>query len=232
MIVDDATFTRQSLPALMPELTFNGCFATAEQLVSSNVTADLVILEVQRADKCVDEVRQGLAGLRLAVAAGHRVCVYTQEARTFIHAACLAAGAAGVVSRADPLAVTQAAFLEVARGGRIITQGLINAFDLLPRRRQLTVLSPRQRTIVSARARQLTFAAIAGKLEIPATVVLDEWRTASAALSCFLQAACLEVATGALGLVPDDLADIWPSPPLRCPTTATRADRPVVSEQN
>lgn len=212
MVVDDATFTRQSLPALMPKLDFLAGFATAEDFVASGVRPDLVILEVQRADKCLDEVRQGLGGLRLAVGAGHRVCVYTQEARPFIHAACLAAGARGILSRAEPLDITQHAFLEVARGSTILTQGLIGAFDLLPRRRQLDVLCPRQRTILKARARRLTFEDIAAELDVPVTIVLQEWRAASAAVSRFLQEACLETVTGGLGLVTDGLADIWPGP--------------------
>lgn len=212
VIVDDATFTRQSFPELMPELNVQAGFATPQQLVSSGVRADLVILEVQRADKSVDEVRLGLDGLRLAVAEGHRVCVYTQEARPFIHAACIAAGANGVVSRAESLPVTQRAFLEVARGSTIITQGIINAFDLLSRRQQLTVLTPTQRSILNARARRLTFTDIATQLELPVDVVLDEWRAASAAIARYLQESCLETATTSLGLVAEDLADIWPCP--------------------
>jgi DNA-binding NarL/FixJ family response regulator len=220
IVVDDATFTRQSLPALMPKLNITADFATAQQLISSGARADLVILEIQRADKCPDEVRQGLDGLRLATGAGHRVCVYTQEARPFVHAACLAAGAKGVVSRAASLPVTQDGFLEVARGSTIITQGLINAFDLLPRRRQLTVINPRQRTILSSRARQLSLTEIAEQLEIPLSVVQEEWRIACVAVSRFLQEACLEVATNVLGLIPGELGDIWPQPQPRCPESS------------
>lgn len=211
----------------MPKLNVTAAYPTAEELIASGIRTDLVILELQRADKCVDEVRAGLEGLQQAVRAGYRVCVYTQEARTFIHAACLASGARGVVSRGEPLSVAQQAFLDVAGGHTIVTQGIINAFDLLPRRRQLTVVTPTQRTIVGARARQDSFAEIAARLEIPLPAVMDEWHRACEAVSGYLQEVCLEVATEILGLVPDELGDVWPQPTLR---RAPRTDEPQASE--
>ena len=224
VIIDDATVIRQSFPAVMPELEIAATFATADQFISSGVRVDLVILELQRVDKCPIEVRRGLDSLRLAVAEGHRVCSYTQEARPFVHAACLAAGARGVVSKGDPLPVAQQLFLDVARGQTIITADLITAFDLLPKRRQLAVLTARQRSILNARARRLTFAETAEKLDLDASVVLTEWRKASAALGEHLRGADLELVTGQLELDPAGLADIWPVAPSDGPRTRVRTE--------
>ncbi|MFV0533842.1 MAG: hypothetical protein ACK5MR_09330 [Cumulibacter sp.] len=210
ILVDDSSLTRASLPALMPELEFVGSFSTADECVGHGSRADVTVLELERADKCVNEVRHGLDGLRRAIRAGHRACVYTQEPRPFIHAACLAAGAKGVVSRAKPLDVAEKAFLEVAHGHAIISQGLVIAFDQLPRRHQLAMLTPQQRSVLSARARALPSPAIAGMLHLPAHQVQLEWRRICSAISRFLQRGDLSVATGVLGLPTDDLADLWP----------------------
>ncbi|WP_134322213.1 response regulator transcription factor [Cumulibacter soli] len=210
ILVDDSSLTRASLPGLMPELDFVGSFSTADECVGRGTRADVTIIELERADKCVNEVRHGLDGLRRAISAGHHACVYTQEARPFIHAACLAAGAKGVVSRAKPLDVAEKAFLEVAHGHAFISQGLVIAFDQLPRRHQFAMLTPQQSTILNARARGLPFPAIAGMLHLPASQVQFEWRRICSAISHFLQRGDLSVATGVLGLPADDLADLWP----------------------
>lgn len=210
-IVDDATVIRRSFPLLMPELDVVASFNTAAQLIDSGVEADLVVLEVQHSEKNPDEVRAGVEGLRDAVAAGHRVCVYTQEHRPFVHAACLASGAQGVVSKAQPLPTAQQAFLAAARGATITPAGLIQAYDLLPANRQLTIFNGRERAVLSARARHLAFSEIAVRLDLSEAAVIDAWHTLCASIGKHLQTSCLDVAVTRLGLDPTNLADLWPA---------------------
>ena len=211
VVVDDAILIRQALPVLMPKLHITSSFATADEFCGSGVRADLVILEMQRVDKCPDEVRRDIDDLRRVVSQGHQVCSYTQETRPFVHAACLASGARGVISKADPLPVAQELFLSVAGGDTIITADLVAAFDLLPRRRQLAVLTECQRSILTARARRWSFPVTAAHLGLPEDVVRTEWQAASEALARYLHHADLDTVTARLDLDPGALADIWPT---------------------
>lgn len=224
-IVDDATVIRSSFPFLMPELDVVASFTTASQLLDSGIEVDLVVLEVQHSEKNPDEVRAGVTALRAAVAAGHRVCVYTQEHRPFVHAACLASGAQGIVSKAQPLPTAQQAFLAAARGATITPTDLIQAYDLLPANRQLAIFNGRERAVLNARARHLAFNEIAARLELSEAAVLDAWHALCASIGKHLQTSCLDVAITRLALDPTNLADLWP--PCRCPGGGNRQSGPV-----
>lgn len=211
IVVDDATAIRQSLPALMPALDFIGSYSSAEDLVRSGQRADLIVLDLHLVNSRQKEVRQGIAALRLVASAGHRVCIYTQEERRFVLAACLAAGAAGVASKADPLEPVQEAFLEVAAGGSVIPQPLISVIELLVRRNQLTVLSERQREVLAGRARGLTYAELAAKLYVSESTLRGYWRDTADVVRHHLQEESTPAdIEHALGLTPGDLLDIWP----------------------
>ena len=220
MIIDDATFIRQAFPALMPQLSIRGSFVTVQQFITSGVQADLVILELQRVDKCPHEVRRGITGLHLAVLAGYRVCIYTQEPRPFIHAACLACGATGVVAKGDPLPDAQRTFLEIARGHAVVPPELIEAFDLLPRRRQLTMLTAGQRAVLRARAQRAMVSQTAAQLGLSVPEVFADWRAVSEAVRRYLQHTPLSMVLRELHLDPDAMADIWCPPPGTADTVA------------
>lgn len=99
LVVDDATVIRESLPALMPQIDVVGVHSRVETLLEECPPADLVVLDLHLANSAQPSARQGVAAVRSVVAAGYRLCVYSQEERRFVLAACMAAGATGIVSK-------------------------------------------------------------------------------------------------------------------------------------
>jgi len=194
----------------MPRLEFLGSFSSAEELIASGQRADLVVLDLHLVNSRQQEVRQGIAALRLVTGAGHRACVYTQEERRFVLAACLAAGASGIASKADALQPVQETFLEVAAGGTVVPQSLIGLIELLVRRKQLTVLSERQRDVLAGRARGLTYAELAAKLYLSESTLRGYWRDTTEAVRQYLEHTTPADIEHALGLAPGDLLDVWP----------------------
>lgn len=83
-VVDDSTLVRESLVSLMPRLQDGGRFATVEALLAQAPVVDLVVLDLRLVNAAQPAVRQGVAGVRAAVAAGYRVCVYSQDERPFV----------------------------------------------------------------------------------------------------------------------------------------------------
>ncbi|WP_153506231.1 response regulator [Cumulibacter manganitolerans] len=213
LVVDDATFIREAFPVLMPQLDVRGAFPTAEALLVSRRRADVVVLELQEAQKCPVELRAGMAALRTLTRAGYAVCVYTQEQRPFVHAACLASGAVGVVSKSAPSPLAQDAFVDVANGGTEFPPELLARIQQLSERGGLGLLSPRKRQIFAARARGMSITAIAATLlDEPEALAVEEWHITGRLVREFLSYASLAMISRQLGLDPEDFADIWPIP--------------------
>lgn len=207
VIVDGATVIRTAFPGLLPRLDVCGAFQTADGLLEARLPADVVVLELP----WPVQLRAGMAALRDLVAARYTVCVYSQEDRPFVHAACLASGAAGVVSKSAPLRVAQAAFVEVAGGGSEFPAELLVRLQRLSERGGLGVLSPRERQILAARAHGLPLPAIAALLGEPEAGAVEECRATGRVLREFLSCASQEMVSRLLALDPEDLADIWPT---------------------
>lgn len=157
-VVDDATVIRESLPALMPGLRFAGGWSTIEAMLAARPVADALVLDLHLSNASQPDVRQGVAAIRAAVAAGYRVCVFSQEERRFVLAACLAAGASGVVSKSAPTARAEEVITAVADGEVVVPPSVIGLVEVLVRRNSLTILSERQRQVLAGRARGLTYA--------------------------------------------------------------------------
>ena len=62
--------------------------------------------------------------------AGYRVCVFSQEERRFVLAACLAAGAHGLVSKAASTPRLEEALREVAAGQVVIPPAVIGLVEV------------------------------------------------------------------------------------------------------
>lgn len=212
VVVDDATAIRQSLPALLGRLEVIGSFSSSEQFDASGLRPEVVVLDLHLVNARQQEVRQGVAALRHVRGAGHRVCIYTQEERPFVLAACLAAGAFGIASKADSLEHAEAAFLEVAAGGTVIPRSLVGAIELLVRRGQITLLSPRQRDVLAGRARGLTYAEMASRLFLSESTLRGYWRETAEAVRDYLAETTPSDIEHALGLAPGDLLEIWAEP--------------------
>lgn len=210
-VVDDATVIRESLAVLMPELDVVGSFPSVEQLVRERPVVDLVILDLHLANAAQPDTRQGIAAVRAAVAAGYRVCVYSQEERRFVLAATIAAGARGVVSKSEGLAAAQEDFRSVAAGEVVIPQALIGLVEVLARRNSLTILSERQRQVLAGRARGFTYAELGEQLYLSESTLRGYWAAVTDTVSAYLQQVTPADIEHALGLGPGDLLEFWPA---------------------
>ncbi|MBU2695860.1 MULTISPECIES: hypothetical protein [Pimelobacter] len=203
--VDDTTALRASLGLLLPDLDFVSAHPNVEDLLAKRPDADVVVLDLHLATAGQPEATQGPEAIRALVAAGYRVCVYTQEQRRFVLAACLAAGATGVVSKTETLEATAAAFRAVADGELVVPPAIAGLLEVLVRRGSLTVLSPRQRQVLAARARGLTFAEMSRTMYLAESTLRGYWIDLSRIVQEYLHETAAGDIERALGLGPGDL---------------------------
>lgn len=223
VVVDDATVIRQSVPALMTGLEVVGSYARVETLIAQRPVADLVILDLHLVNSTQPSARQGVAAVRAVVEAGYRACVYSQEERRFVLAACLAAGATGIVSKSAPVEVAQQAFLDAVAGRIVVPQAVISLMELLVRRNGITILGERQRQVLAGRARGLTYAELSRTLYLSESTLRGYWRELTMIVSRYLQDTTPADIERALGLGPGDLLEFWPSPASTTPGTVAAA---------
>jgi DNA-binding NarL/FixJ family response regulator len=209
-VVDDAAVIRDSIGLLMTDLAVVGAYATVEELVTARPRADLVVLDLHLANAAQPEVRQGIAAVRTVIELGYRVCIYSQEERRFVLAACLAAGATGAVSKSLPTAVAQRQFADAARGLTVVPQSVIGLLEVLVRRNAITVLSDRQRQVLHGRARGLSYGQLAAQLYTAESTLRGYWKDITQTLSAYLTSTTPAEVEHALGLAPGDLLEFWP----------------------
>ena len=149
----------------------SGSFACVEDLLQARPTADVVLLDLHLTGTGRVDVTQGAAAIRAVTGAGYRVLIYTNERRREVLASCLAVGAHGVVHKAEPLERVAAALAAVSRGEVVITTALAGLAEVVDRVGQLPALTPRQREVLSRRARGEQYQQIPSHLGIsPRTV--------------------------------------------------------------
>jgi DNA-binding NarL/FixJ family response regulator len=209
-VVDDATVIRESFRALMPELEVVGTYSRVDDLVTASPSVDLVILDLHLVNASQPDTRQGVAAVRAVVGAGYRVCVFSQEERAFVLAACFAAGACGIVSKSSATATAQQSFVEVADGSLVVPQPVIGLAEVLMRRDSLTILGDRQRQVLAGRARGLTYAELSKQLFLSESTLRGYWREVTLAVSQHLQHTTPSDIERVLGLGPGDLLEYWP----------------------
>ncbi|MFD0202897.1 MULTISPECIES: LuxR C-terminal-related transcriptional regulator [Saccharothrix] len=210
-VVDDASLIRDSVGLLMPKLDVVAAVATVEDLLRRRPVVDLVALDLHLANIDVQpDVRQGIAAVRALTRRGYRVCVYSQEERRFVLAACMAAGASGVVSKALPTARAEQHFLDVAAGGTVVPQPVVGILEVLVRRNCITLLSERQRQILHGRARGLSYAQVAKQLYVSESTLRGYWLDLTRSLQDSLADLTPAEIEHALGLAPGDLLEFWP----------------------
>ena len=210
-VVDDATVVRESLTTLLPDLSFVAAHGTVEDLLRQRPTAEVVVLDLHLVNARQPGATQGLAAIDVLVEAGYRVCVYSQEERQFVLAACLAAGATGVVSKAVSMPEAKAAFLAVADGELVAPPTVTGLIDVLVQRGSLTLLSPRQREVLAGRARGMTYAQLSRRLFASESTLRGYWRDLTQTVSQYLHETSPGDIEHALGLRPGDLLDFWPT---------------------
>ncbi|MFS3127120.1 hypothetical protein ACLM5J_01800 [Nocardioides sp. Bht2] len=209
-LVDDATVIRSALAGMLQQIEVVAAVSSVEELIASGVSADVVVLDLHLVNGRQPEARQGVAAVQALVEAGHQVCVYSQEERRWVLAACIAAGARGVVSKAEPMAAAEAAFLEVAGGESVIPPPVVGLIEVLVRRRSLTLVGERQRQVLSGRARGLTYAEMAQQMHLSESTLRGYWHELIASVSEHLKQTAPADIERALGLAPGDLLDAWP----------------------
>lgn len=210
-VVDDATIFREGLGMLMPELDVVAVAATVEDLLEAAPEVDIVALDLHLANTLQPEVRQGLAALRALTRGGYSVCIHSQEERPFVLAACLAAGAVGVVSKAASVERAQRELAAAARGEAVVPPAVAGVLDVLVRRGAITVLSERQRQVLRGRARGLSYGRIARDLYVGESTLRGYWQDIAHALSLYLADATPAEVERQLGLAPGDLLEVWQS---------------------
>lgn len=209
-VVDDATAVRESLRVLLPGLDIASAHPSVEDLLATRPRADVVVLDLHLVNVSQPDAAQGVAAIQAVVDAGYRVCIYTQEERPFVLAACLAAGATGIVSKSAPMAETEAAFRDVAAGELVCPPTVTGVLELLAARGGTALLTPRQREVLSGRARGLTYAELSRRLYVSESSLRGYWRELTLTVSKYLQETSPGDIEYALGLRPGDLLDYWP----------------------
>jgi two-component system nitrate/nitrite response regulator NarL len=150
-------------------------------------------------------VRQGATAVAAVAAAGYRVLIYTNERRRAVLVACLAAGASGVVHKAEPIAELREAITAVAHGEIVITPALVGLAELAERRGGLPTLSPRQRQVLSARARGEPFQSIADRLYISRKTTEEHMAIVTAKFADYLHDHSAADLERQLGFAPGDV---------------------------
>ncbi|MDQ7907427.1 LuxR C-terminal-related transcriptional regulator [Phytohabitans sp. ZYX-F-186] len=209
-VVDDASLIRESFGLLMPGLDVVAAVATVEELTRRRPVVDAVLLDLHLANLEQPDVRQGIAAIRALTSRGYRVCTYSQEERRFVLAACIAAGASGVVAKALPTGRAERLLIEVASGGTAVPQSVVGILEVLVRRNCITLLSERQRQILYGRARGLSYGQIAKQLFVSESTLRGYWLDLTRSLSDSLRSLTPSEIERALGLAPGDLLELWP----------------------
>lgn len=211
-LVDDATVIRGALGSMLETLEMVAVHSSVEELLAADVQVDVVLLDLHLVNQTQPDVAQGVGAVSTLVEAGHTVCVYSQEERRWVLAACIAAGARGVVSKAEPIEAAERAFLDVARGNAVVPPSVVGLIEVLVRRRSITLLGERQRQVLAGRARGLTYAEMAQQLHLSESTLRGYWHDLILGVSQHLQQTAPADIERALGLAPGDLLDSWPQP--------------------
>lgn len=210
VVVDDSTVIRGGFATVHPELEVVATYAGVEELEAAPPPdCDVVVLDLllRGPHGVASSRKQGRAAIRALEALGRPVCLYTDERRALVLALCLHAGADGVVHKSDPPEAATRAVQEVAAGRVSVTQSLVGLTELLDRRGAPLDLSPRQRQVISARARGRHWADVAGTLYISEDTAREHYRAACAKLRDYLQHTSPGDVERALGAAPGDVLD-------------------------
>jgi two-component system nitrate/nitrite response regulator NarL len=212
-VIDDDTVIRNGLPLLLPRLGVTAAFTDADALLAAAPEADVVIIDLKLAGTGAAQGPQGPHAVRAVVLAGYRALVYTNEVRRAVLVNCLAAGARGIVHKAESLDALAEAVALVHQGHIMITQELTGLAELAERRHQLPGLSPRERQVLAGRARGETFAGIGERLHISADTAAEYMNNVKAKFAEYLRDHSPADLERYLGLEPADLVDWLPPHP-------------------
>jgi two-component system nitrate/nitrite response regulator NarL len=206
-VVDDDTIVRHGLVALADGFTLVVGYSSAEELLEGRPAVDVVLLDLTLAGTGRLGGLQGGAAVRAVAAVPYRVLIYTNERRRTVLVGCLAAGARGIVHKAEPLEALREAVTAVAAGEIVVTDALAGLAELAERRGQLTTLSKRQLEVLRGRARGESFAAIGARLFITPKTASEYMADVTAKFGDYLRTHSPADLERHLGLAPGDLLD-------------------------
>jgi len=209
VVIDDSTVIRGGFATVHPGLEVMATHASVEDFEADPVDCDVVVLDLllRGPHAPPSSTKQGRAAIRAVRELGRPVCLYTDERRAMVLALCLRAGASGVVHKSDPPHVTEGAVADIGRGRVAITQSLVGLTELLDRRGARLDLSPRQRQVISGRARGRHWADIAGSLFITEDTAREHYQAACQKLRHYLRHTSPGDIERALGVAPGDVLD-------------------------
>lgn len=205
-VIDDDTVIREGLPLLLTDLRQPLTFGDVETFLAARPAVDVVLQDLVLTGTGRGGPLQGAAAIALT-AAGYRVLIYTNERRREVLAGCLAAGARGVVHKAESLTALQRAITAVARGDIVITPALVGLAEIVERRGSLPALTSRQQAVLSARARGEPFHSIAQRLFISRRTAEDHMDVVARKFADYLGSHSPADLERLLGLGPGDILD-------------------------
>src|SRR5437764_1271573 len=101
--IDDDTLIREGLGRLTSTLDIVASYSTAEAFLHDRPAVEVVLLDLNLAGTGRTGGLQGGAAVAALAAVPYRVLIYTNERRREVLVGCLAAGARGIVHKAEPL---------------------------------------------------------------------------------------------------------------------------------
>jgi len=205
--IDDDTVIRRGLPVLLKDIDVAGSYADVDEFMAATTDVDVVLLDLVLTGTGRPGVLQGSAAIRTITDSGYRVLIYTNERRRPVLVACLAAGASGIVHKAEPISALEDAIHAVANGDVVITQALVGLAELAERQGELPTLSTRQRQVLSARARGEPFQSVADRLYISRKTAEEHMAIVTSKFADYLRDHSPADLERLLGIAPGDILE-------------------------
>jgi DNA-binding NarL/FixJ family response regulator len=206
VVIDDDTVIREGLPLLVGERAdVVGAFSDVAGYLASPPACDLCLLDLHLVGTQLSAGPQGARAVEAVAATGTPVLIYTNERRRWVLAGCLAAGARGIVHKAEPLHALVEAIDSVLAGHPVVTTALAGLAETCQRHGRLPDLSPRQVEVLRLRARGVPFKSIAPRLGIQRKTAEEHMAGVVTKFADYLHTHSAADLERALGIAVDDL---------------------------
>lgn len=170
-IVDDHPVAREgfvaSLRRLAPEIVRVHSARSVPPLLTV-CDIDVVVLDLDLGPDAVTAPEQNVLAL---VRRGYKVLIYTQETRPAVLAACINAGALGLISKGEPMSSLVEGIRTVARGEPVLNCDWAAAVRLEDQR--MPRLAPREREALALYASGLPLKSVATRMDVSSETVKE-----------------------------------------------------------
>jgi two-component system nitrate/nitrite response regulator NarL len=205
--IDDDTLIREGLRTLAKGVAIVGTFETVEEFLDARPVADVVLLDLSLGGTGRRAGLQGGAAVKAVAAQGYAVLLYTNERRREVLIGCLAAGARGVVHKAEPIVAVEAAAQSVAAGEVVVTDAIAGLVELANHRSAFASLTARELDVLRGRARGESFTSIGNRLFITPKTAQEYMANVTAKFGEYLRSHSPADLERHLGFAPGDLLD-------------------------